>query len=113
MIGDEDELAGRKVGIDPARSVRDDERADSESPENPDTERDSVCSDPLVQVRPSAHDCHRNAVERAEHEDTRVPDRRRDGPVGYLRVGNLGAVLQLVRFVNALLRVGGGAGVAW
>ena len=97
MIGDEDELAGREVGIDATRRVRHDERADPESSEDPDTERDPVGSDPLVQVRPPAHDRHRHAVERAEHEDARVPDRRRDGPVGDLGVRNLDAVLELVR----------------
>ena len=88
---------GREVGIDAARRVRHDERADPEPAEHPHAERDAVGSDSLVQVRPPAHDRDRHAVERAEHEDARVPDRRRDGPAGDLRVRDLDAVLELVR----------------
>ncbi len=97
VIGDQDEQPGSVVGIDPSCRVRHDERADAESPEHADTERDAVGSDPLVEVRAPAHDRDRNAAEHPEHESARVADGSRHGPAGDLGVRDLHARVELIR----------------
>ena len=96
VIRDEDELPGPVVRVDPARGVRHDERADAERAEHPDAEDDAVGADALVQVRPAAHDGHRHASERAEHEHSRMPDGSGHRPARDLRVRDLDAVVELV-----------------
>ena len=97
MVGDENELAGLEVGVDPSGRVRDDERANAERTEHPHPERDAVGADPLVQMSPAAHDSDGNAVERAEHECPGMTDRGRDRPAGDLGVRDLDPVVELVR----------------
>ena len=96
MIGDEDEQAGPEVGVDPARRVRDDERADAEPAEHAHAERDAIRADPLVEVRPPAHDGDRHAAERPEHERARMTDRGRTRPPGDVRVRDLHARVELI-----------------
>ena len=68
---------GPVVGVDPARRVRHDERADAEPAEHADAERDAIGCDPLVEMRPPAHDRDRYAAERPEHERSGMSHRRR------------------------------------
>ena len=96
MIGDEDEQPRPVRLVDPARGVRDDERAHAEPAEHADAEDRPVGVDPFVEVRPPAQDRHGDAVHVAEHEHARMADRRRDGPARDLGVRDLDPVLDLV-----------------
>ena len=87
---------GRYLGIDAARGVRDDERADPEPTEHAHAERHAIRADALVEMRTPAHDRERHASERAEHQRARMPDRRRDRPAGNLGIRDLDRLGELV-----------------
>jgi len=97
VVRDEDELAGLELGVDASRRVRHDERADAERAEHAHAEHDAIRADPLVEMRPPAHDHDGNTVERPEDERARMPDRGRDRPAGDVGVRDLHAILELVR----------------
>ena len=87
VVGDEDELSRPVLGVDAARGVRHDERADPERPSTrtPNTTRSAEM--PSYRCARPRMTATRHAVERAEHEHARVPDRRRDRPAGDLGYG--------------------------
>jgi hypothetical protein len=97
VIRDEDEQSGSVVGVDPARGVRHDQRANPEPTEHAHAERNPIGGDALVEVRTPAHDRDRHAGERPEHQRPGVPHRSRDGPTGNVLVRELDTCVELVR----------------
>ena len=96
VIRDEDEQAGPVVGVDPARGVRHDERANPEATEHPHAERNPIGGDALVEMCTPAHDRDRHAAERPEHQRSRMSHRSRDGPARNVLVRDLDARVELV-----------------
>ena len=80
---------GSKSSVDPARRVREHERADPEPAEHAHAEHDPLRRESLVEMRAPAHDRDRHAADVPSDERAGVADRGRDGPAGDLGVRDL------------------------
>src|SRR5262249_15115079 len=96
VVGDEDDLAWREVRVDAAGCVRHHERADPESTDDADPERDPIGGNALVEVGSADHRRARNVAEGPDHEHARMPDGGRDGPAGDLPIGDLDTILEFL-----------------
>jgi hypothetical protein len=97
VVGDEHEHPGPVRLVDRPSRIRHHECPYAEPAEHAHAKDCAVGSEPFVEMRPAPHDCNRHSVHCADHEHTRVSDRRRDGPSGNSVVGDLNAVLHRIR----------------